>query len=136
MEYYLGIGQIPNVGLQTPNRDVMLSSNIVSHLGVYYDGAIINAAYRSCSGSHTNSAANMGWGNYSYLTTAESPYDSIMPGAQKFYPIVNSISANTMRSNIIKMLGQVQFNLYANDMSRWITAVNTDVYGNISSAVV
>ena len=136
LEYYLGIGQIPSVGLQTPNSEVTMLSNIVSHLGVYYNGGIINAAYGSCSGPYTNSAANMGWGNYPYLTTVESPYDKTMAGAQQFYPKVNTIGVDTMRQNIIKMVGQAQFNLYANDMSRWITAVNKDAYGNISSAVV
>ncbi len=136
LEYYLGIGQVPSVGLQAPSSEVMMSSNIVSHLGVYYNGSIINAAYGSCSGPYTNSAANMGWGNYAYLTTVESPYDYIMTGAQQFYPKVNTIGTDTMRKNIIKMVGQAQFNLYANDMSRWITSVNKDAYGNISSAVV
>ena len=36
-------------------------------LTVQYNGSVANAAYGSCAGNYTNSASNMGWGDYAYL---------------------------------------------------------------------
>ena len=134
LQFHSDKGNIPTVGLSAPSKDVLSNSYQVMRLGVYYNNSIINAAYGSCAGAYTNSAQNMGWGNYAYLTSVESPYDKTL--APQFYPKTNTIGTATMKNNVIKMVGQAQFNLYANDMSKWITAVNKDSKGNITSAVV
>ena len=131
---HYGSSYIPKVGLQTPTAEVRGAANQVVRFTVRYNNEVANAAYGSSAGSFTNSAANMGWGNYSYLTPVESKYDSQF--VPQYYPKVNTIGTDTMRSNIIKMVGQDQFNKYANDMSKWITQINKDAYGNITSAVV
>ena len=41
-----------------------------------------------------------------------------------------------MRSNIIKMVGQLQYSAYANNPELWITEIHTDAHGNIDYAVV
>ena len=134
LQFHTSNGLVPTVGLRTPSAEVLSNSNQVMRLGIYYNNSVINAAYGSCAGAYTNSAQNMGWGNYPYLASVESPYDKEL--APQFYPKVNTISTQTMKNNIIKMVGQAQFNLYANDMSKWITAVRVDSHGNITGADV
>ena len=107
---------------------------------------VIDAVYTACSGSYTNSAANMGWGSYDYLVSVESKYDSQMAGASQYYPKTvtigiedyykNGVRYDGMRSNVIKMVGQQQYNKYANNPELWITEIHTDAYGNIDYAVV
>ena len=129
-----GVNYVPSVGLASPSTAVAGAANQVMRLTVQYNGSVANAAYGSCAGNYTNSASNMGWGDYAYLVPVESAYDK--EWAPAFYPKTTTIHVDTMRNNIIKMVGQETYNKYANDMSKWITSISTDKYGNITSAVV
>ena len=147
--YMLNRGMVPQVGLKAYSGYSGLSEAVeaVKNEMIVYNGAVINAVYTSCSGSYTNSAANMGWMSVPYLTSVESKYDSQMAGAAKYYPRTSTISIEDyygssgtlqsgMRSNIIKMVGQLQYSAYANNPELWITEIHTDAHGNIDYAVV
>ena len=147
--YMLNRGMVPQVGLKAYSGYSGLSEAVeaVKNEVIVYNGAVINAVYTSCSGSYTNSAANMGWTSVPYLTSVESKYDSQMAGAAKYYPRTSTIpiedyygSSGTlqsgMRSNIIKMVGQQQYSAYANNPELWITEIHTDAHGNIDYAIV
>ena len=144
----LNRGETPKVGLKSYSGYAGLSESVelVKNQVLIYNGVVINAVYTACSGSYTNSAANMGWGSYDYLVSVESKYDSQMAGASQYYPKTvtigiedyykNGVRYDGMRSNVIKMVGQQQYNKYANNPELWITEIHTDAYGNIDYAVV
>jgi SpoIID/LytB domain protein len=127
---------VPSVGLSTPSSDILCAANQVMRFTVQYNGTTALTAYGSCAAPVTNSAANMGWGNYNYLISVESPYDSEISGAAKYYPKTTVIGLETMRKNIIKMVGEDVFSRYENDKSQWITNITTDSNGNITRAIV
>ena len=77
----------------------------------------------------------MGWTAQPYLTSVESKYDSQMSGAAGYYHRNSTITLETMRSNVIKMVGST-YNAYANDPSKWISEIHTDAHGNIDYAIV
>ena len=133
----LNAGGKPSVGLKDYSSFAGLSDAVeaVKNQMLIYNGSVINAVYTSCSGSHTNSAANMGWTAQPYLTSVESKYDSQMSGAAGYYHRNSTITLETMRSNVIKMVGST-YNAYANDPSKWISEIHTDAHGNIDYAIV
>ena len=69
-----------------------------------------------------------------------------MSGAAKYYHRTSTIPLEDyykngklqdgMRSNIIKMVGQQQYNAYASNPSKWISEIHTDAHGNIDYAIV
>ena len=144
----LNAGGKPSVGLKDYSSFAGLSDAVeaVKNQMLIYNGSVINAVYTASSGSHTNSAANMGWTAQPYLTSVESKYDSQMSGAAKYYHRTSTIPLEDyykngklqdgMRSNIIKMVGQQQYNAYASDPSKWISEIHTDAHGNIDYAIV
>ena len=131
----LNAGGTPSVGLTAYGSFVGLSDAVeaVKNQMLVYNGSVINAVYTASSGSHTNSAANMGWTAQPYLTSVESKYDSqfdtgYFVGSEKkpTFPWTYTTTQEQMRNSIQEMAGY----LPSGDPSQWIS-VQTDMHGNV-----
>ena len=100
-----------------------------------YNGSVINAVYTSCSGSHTNSAANMGWTAQPYLTSVESKYDSQMSGAAGYYHRkLDHYAGDDAQQR--HQDGRLDVQCLCERPSKWISEIHTDAHGNIDYAIV
>ena len=102
----------PSVGLAgSYSSEISTAVESVKDVLVKYNGDVANTAYGSCAAAKTNSAANMGWGSYAYLISVESAFEQKFAPAQ-YYPKATTIKQETMRSNVIKMVGESVFKAY------------------------
>ena len=138
--YLLNQGQVPQVGLASYSAFSGLSSAVeaVKQEVLIYNGSVAMAVYTASSGSHTNTAANMGWGSVSYLTSVESKYDKDYDLGYKIgsvtystYPWKYTTNQTQMANSIRKMTGYAP----SGDPSGWIS-VQTDSHGNVTSVTV
>ena len=135
----LNRGEKPSVGLKVFEGFASLNDAVesVKNQMLVYNGSVINAVYTASTGTHTNSTANMGWGDYAYLTPVESKYDSKYDlgyyiGDKKYstYPWSYTTNQTQMANSIQKMTGYAP----AGAPSTWIS-VKTDAHGNVVSVV-
>lgn len=126
----------PSVGLASSySNEISTAVESVKDVLVKYGGDVANTAYGSCSAAKTNSAANMGWGSYSYLVSVDSALDQKF-APSKYYPKATTIKLDTMRSNVIKMVGESIFKAYESKPETWITEIHKDANGYVDYAVV
>ena len=126
----------PSVGLASSySSEISSAVESVKDVLVKYNGDVANTAYGSCAAEKTNSAANMGWGNYAYLVSVDSAFEQKFAPSQ-YYPRATTIKQETMRSNVIKMVGETVFKAYESRPESWITEIHTDANGYVDYAVV
>ncbi len=126
----------PSVGLAgSYSSEISTAVESVKDVLVKYNGDVANTAYGSCAAAKTNSAANMGWGSYAYLVSVESAFEQKFAPAQ-YYPKATTIKQETMRSNVIKMVGESVFKAYESKPESWITEIHKDANGYVDYAVV
>lgn len=131
-QYQQGI-TAPSVGLKaSPSADIVSAVADVKNNVVLYNGAAACTVYGSGSFSTTNSSANMGWGALPYLTNVASSYESWAGSAWQGRN--KTITADTMKTNIEKMLGAGATN--GIPYSQWITNPVYDSYGYCTSITV
>ena len=126
----------PSVGLASSySSEISNAVESVKDVLVKYNGDVANTAYGSCAAEKTNSAANMGWGNYAYLVSVDSAFEQKF-APSRYYPRATTIKQETMRSNVIKMVGETVFKAYESKPESWITEIHKDANGYVDYAVV
>ncbi|MEG2814292.1 MAG: hypothetical protein RSA79_06800, partial [Oscillospiraceae bacterium] len=105
MEYHKkNSGTYPKMSYATPHQKTVELVKEVAHELMYYNGAVINAAYHASSGGYTQSASFIWGGEIPYLSAVESKYDV----EQSTYSISSRSLSNKLKANGIITSGEPQ----------------------------